>query len=83
MRAFSGIILLKALFLNMNNNSILINKVYKLKEVADLLCVDESTIYREQAKGRLPKRMVGKGFKFLGQDLIKFMELTVNAEQLN
>lgn len=52
--------------------------VYKLAETAKLLRVDENTIYKEQKEGRLPKRIIGRGYKFTGQEILDFLDVTVS-----
>ena len=49
------------------------NSVYKLAEAAKLLRVDKNTIYLVQSEGKLPMKKIGKGYKFLGEDLLRFM----------
>jgi excisionase family DNA binding protein len=47
--------------------------VYTVDEAAALLRVNKKEVYRLQAESRLPKNKVGKGYKFLGEDLLRFM----------
>ena len=62
----------------MDNNesakgTIIPHKVYDLNEAAELLKVNRKTIYQLQETEQLPKKVVGRGYKFLGEDLLRFM----------
>lgn len=50
--------------------------VYTVDEAATLLKVNKKEVYKLQAKNKLPKKKIGKGFKFLGEDLLRFMGST-------
>lgn len=58
-----------------NNTPTTINPlaVYLPEEAADRLRVERRTIYKLIDEGQLPKREYGKGYKLLGEDLLKFL----------
>lgn len=59
-------------------------KVYTAKEAADILRVDRTAIYDAVNKGELETKDLGKGYKFLGETLLRFMgSATVNQMQPN
>ena len=58
-------------------------KVYTVDEAADILQVNKKTIYQLQQQDKLPKKKLGKGFKFLGEDLLKVMGSAVYSDKEN
>lgn len=62
----------------MDNNeptkgAIVPHRVYDINDAAELLKVNRKTIYQLQETEQLPKKIVGRGYKFLGEDLLRFM----------
>lgn len=51
-------------------------RVYTVDDAADILKVNKKTIYELQDASRLPKNKIGKGYRFLGEDLINCMRNT-------
>ncbi len=66
-----------------NKGSISPFRVYDLNEASNLLGVNRKTVYQLQEKGDLPKKLVGRGYKFLGEDLLRFMGSASFNEQNN
>lgn len=48
-------------------------KIYTIKEIAELLKVNKMTIYRYIKAGRLPAIYLGKEYRVLESDLIAFL----------
>jgi hypothetical protein len=48
------------------------NAVYKADEAARLLRVDRSAIYKAYNSGELKGKEIGKGLKFLGNELLQY-----------
>ena len=48
-------------------------KVYRLSEASEVLQVDKSVLYRDIKDGKLPEKKLGRGYKFLGEDLLRYM----------
>ncbi len=55
------------------NNEIKVNAVYKVVAVSKLLKCDRSAIYKAVKSGKLPALRIGKGYRFLGQDILIFI----------
>lgn len=47
--------------------------IYDLEEAADILGVDRKTMYKKVKTGELQSKIIGKGHKFLGENLLRFM----------
>ncbi len=47
--------------------------IYNLEEAADILGVDRKTMYKKIKAGQIKSKIVGKGHKFLGENLLSFM----------
>lgn len=47
--------------------------IYSLEEAAGVLGVDRKTMYKKIKTGEIESKIVGKGHKFLGENLLRFM----------
>lgn len=56
-------------------------QVYTVDEAADILQVNKKTIYQLQKQGKLPIKRLGRGFKFLGEHLLKVMGSAVYSDK--
>lgn len=48
-------------------------KVYRADEAAEVLQIDRSTLYSAVEAGTIEYKKLGKGYKFLGEHLLRFM----------
>lgn len=48
------------------------NSVYNMKDAGEVLGVKDETIYSAMKEGKLPSNIIGKGYKFLGKDLLSY-----------
>ena len=56
--------------------------VYLPEEAADKLRVERRTIYKLIEEGQLPKREFGKGYKLLGEDLLRYLGTPTIAQMI-
>lgn len=47
--------------------------IYNLEEAAEVLGVDRKTMYQKVKTQEIESKLVGKGHKFLGENLLRFM----------
>lgn len=57
-----------------NKPEILPNAVYTLEEVCQILQIHDSTARRWIKRGDIPARKIGRGYRFLGSDVLAGME---------
>lgn len=57
-------------------------KIYTIKEIAELLKVNKMTIYRYIKAGRLPAIYLGKEYRVLESDLIAFLHKHRTRERI-
>lgn len=56
-------------------------KVYRLSEASEILQVDKSVLYRDIKDGKLPEKKLGRGYKFLGEDLLRYMGSAIYSDK--
>ncbi len=59
------------------------NAVYKPEDAAELLQVDKSFVYKAYKSGDLDGKEMGRGVKFLGQDLLRYAGTATPIEERN
>ena len=64
------------------SSEILPNAVYTLAEACQLLKIGEATARRWLKQGRLPHRRLGRGYRFLGRDLLEALGIPSNQPLL-
>ena len=48
-------------------------RVYTAVQAAQVMQVDKSVVYKAVEGGELPENIKGRGLKFLGEDLLRYM----------
>lgn len=67
-----------------NRPEILPNAVYTLEEVCEILQIHDSTARRWIKRGDIPARKIGRGYRFLGSDILSAMErIEVMGDSVN
>ena len=67
-----------------NRPEILPNAVYTLEEACQILQIHDSTARRWIKRGDIPARKIGRGYRFLGFDLLSAMErIEILSEPVN
>lgn len=52
------------------------DRIYNVQESAALLGVDDSTLYKAIEAKELPAKVIGKGYKIVGDNLLRFAGAT-------
>ncbi len=56
------------------------NRIYTSAQVCELLQISDSTLRRWVKAGKLPYAQIGKGYRFLGRDLLALFSDAENKD---